>query len=80
MHLFLCKNDGLWFLISCSSYSLLECLTNWLLEVDWENVLSIMCQEKDSELVNTLKCPVGKCIAEIYLLRYFKNVSMSKNL
>ena len=26
-----------------------ECLTNWLPEVDCENVLSITCHEKDSK-------------------------------
>ena len=57
------------FLISCSSYTSLECLTNWLPEVDCERVLSITCHEKYSELFTTLKCPIGKCIAEVYQLR-----------
>ena len=33
-------------MISCLSYTSLECLYNWLLEVDCERVLSIMCHEK----------------------------------
>ena len=68
--LFLCKNDKPWFLINCSSYTLLECLTNWLPEVDCECILSVMCHEKYSELFSTLKCLIRKCIAKFYWLRY----------
>ena len=54
---------------SRSSYTSLECLTNRLPEVDCEHVVSITCDEKYSELFNTLKCPAGQCIAEVYQLR-----------
>ena len=43
-------------LISCSSYTLLEWLTNWPPEIDCERVLSITCHEKYSKLFSTLKC------------------------
>ena len=55
-------------LISWSSYTSLECLTIWLLDVDCKNALSITCHEKDTELFNTLKFPIGKCIAENLLV------------
>ena len=38
-------------------------------DVDCKNVLSITCHEKYSNLFSTLKCPIGKCIAEVYWLR-----------
>ena len=52
--------------INCLSYTLLECLTNWLSEIDCDSVLSIVCHEKYSKLFSTLKCSIGKCIAEVY--------------
>ena len=66
MHVISLQNDKPWFLISCSSYTSLERLTNWLPKFDCKNVSSIMCHEKDSKLFNTLECLIGKCIAEIY--------------
>ena len=75
--LFLYKNDEPWFLISCLSYTSLECLTNWLPEVDCKNVLSITCYEKYTQIFNTLKCSIGKRIAEIYWLECFDEWKLS---
>ena len=80
IHLISSRNDEPWFLISCSSYTSLECLTNWLSEVDCKNVLSTTFHEKDTKLFNSLKYPIAKYIAEIYWLRYLRNVLMSENL
>ena len=53
---------------SFPNYVSLESLTDWLPEGD--NVLSVTCHKKGTQLFNTLKCHIGKCIAEIHWLTY----------